>query len=48
MIKQKKKGFENMKEMTLKEIQKLLGYAVKIVAEKPAEVGSVVDVADTE
>lgn len=37
-----------MKEMTLKEIQKLLGYEVKIVAEKPAEVGGVVDVADTE
>lgn len=36
-----------MKEMTLKEIQKLLGYEVKIVAEKPAEVGGVVDVADT-
>lgn len=37
-----------MKEMTLKEIQKLLGYEVKIVAEKPAEVGGIVDVADTE
>lgn len=37
-----------MKEMTLKEIQKLLGYEVKIVAEKPTEVGSVVDVADIE
>ena len=37
-----------MKEMTLKEIQKLLGYEVKIVAEKPAEVGGVVDVADIE
>lgn len=37
-----------MKEMTLKEIQKLLGYEVKIVAEKPAEVGGTVDVADIE
>ena len=37
-----------MKEMTLKEIQKLLGYEVKIVAEKPAEVGGIVDVADIE
>ena len=34
--------------MTLKEIQKLLGYEVKIVAEKPAEVGGTVDVADIE
>ena len=37
-----------MKEMTLKEIQKLLGYEVKIVAEKPAEIGGIVDVADIE
>lgn len=37
-----------MKEMTLKEIQKLLGCEVKIVAEKPAEVGGIVDVADIE
>ena len=37
-----------MKEMTLKEIQKLLGYEVKIVAEKPAKVGGIVDVADIE
>ena len=37
-----------MKEMTLKEIQELLGYEVKIVAEKPAEVGGIVDIADTE
>ena len=37
-----------MKEMTLKEIQKLLGYEVKIVAEKPAEVGGIVDIADIE
>lgn len=37
-----------MKELTLKEIQKLLGYEVKIVAEKPAAVGGIVDVADIE
>ena len=37
-----------MKEMTLKEIQKLLGYEVKIVAEKPTEVGGTVDIADIE
>lgn len=37
-----------MKELTLQEVQKLLGYEVKIVAEKPAEIGGVIDVADDE
>lgn len=43
-----------MKEMTLKEIQKALGYEVKVVAEKPLKkfddikVGEVITVADTD
>lgn len=43
-----------MKEMTLKEIQKALGYEVKIVAEKPRKkfddikVGEIITVADTD
>lgn len=43
-----------MKEMTLKEIQKALGYEVKVVAEKPRKkfddikVGEIVTVADTD
>lgn len=35
MIETKEERLNNMKEMTLKEIQKLLGYEVKIVVEKP-------------
>lgn len=43
-----------MKEMTLKEIQKALGYEVKVVAEKPLKkfddikVGEIITVADTD
>ena len=43
-----------MKEMTLKEIQKALGYEVKVVAEKPRKkfddikVGEIITVADTD
>lgn len=43
-----------MKEMTLKEIQKILGYEVKVVAEKPRQkfddikVGEIITVADTD
>ena len=43
-----------MKEMTLKEIQKALGYEVKVVAEKPRkkfddiEIGEIITVADTD
>lgn len=43
-----------MKEMTLKEIQKALGYEVKVVAEKPRKkfddikIGEVISVADTD
>lgn len=43
-----------MKEMTLKEIQKALGYEVKVVAEKPlkkfddVKVGEIITVADTD
>lgn len=43
-----------MKEMTLKEIQKALGYEVKIVAEKPRkkfddiEIGEIITVAETD
>lgn len=47
-------GELTMKEMTLKEIQKALGYEVKVVAEKPhkkfkdIEVGEIITVADTD
>ena len=43
-----------MKEMTLKEIQKVLGYEIKVVAEKPRkkfddiEIGEIITVADTD
>lgn len=43
-----------MKEMTLKEIQKILGYEIKVVAEKPRKkfkdikVGEIITVADTD
>lgn len=37
-----------VKELTLREIEKMLGYKVKIVEEKPIEVGGLVDIADIE